>query len=90
MTTLRKDVPIGVVYAPNSIHHGYKLHSNSEADRAVNLNIAYNRLVDFLEFLFDHSEHCNHITQRDAWNEFERWEIRQIKEEKKLKLKKHS
>lgn len=67
--------PAGVVYAPNSIHHGHTRHSNSKADECVNLTIAYNRMVDFMGYLFDESGHCDHITQREAWDEFEKWEV---------------
>jgi len=31
---------------------------------------------EFLEWLFDHSEHCDHISQRKAWKEFEEWELK--------------
>lgn len=30
-------------------------------------------LRDFIEFLFDHSEHCDHITYQEAWDEFQEW-----------------
>jgi hypothetical protein len=29
---------------------------------------------DFMEWLFDISEHCNHITQTEAWIEFENYQ----------------
>lgn len=29
---------------------------------------------DFIEFLFEHSEHCDHITYNEAWEEFQAWQ----------------
>ena len=38
---------------------------------------------DFMEWLFEVSEHCNHITRREAWEEFESWENERDKKKKK-------
>lgn len=62
------------IYAPNSIYHGRPVWTNSASDRLKVLTIEHERLVDFVEFLFDHSEHCDHISHRDAWKEFEIYE----------------
>lgn len=35
------------------------------------------RFRDFLAYLFEHSEHCDHISQSDAWEEFIEWEEKQ-------------
>lgn len=39
------------------------------------------RKGDFLEWLFEHSEHCDHISQSEAWEEFEAWEEKQYDSE---------
>ena len=31
---------------------------------------------DFIEWLFEHSEHCDHISYNEAWQEFEEWEAK--------------
>lgn len=35
------------------------------------------RMNDFIEWLFDVSEHCDHITRGEAFQEFEEWEEKQ-------------
>lgn len=42
---------------------------------------ALERMGDFIEFLFEHSEHCDHITYSDAYAEFEKWEEEEYKKE---------
>ncbi len=63
----------GLVYAPNSVYHGSSVKSLS--DKAA-LTVEVNRLSDFIEFLFEHSDHCDHITQSEAWKEFEIYEVK--------------
>lgn len=60
----------GYVYSPNSLRHLDR--PPIEQLQRVTLELA--RLQDFLEFLFDHSEHCDHITYSEAWHEFEEYE----------------
>lgn len=31
-------------------------------------------MQNFIEYLFEHSEHCDHILQSEAWEEFRQWE----------------
>lgn len=68
----------GFIYSPNSIHHGLKLYSGNRPSlsREAILTMQVARLDDFLEFLFDHSEHCDHISYGDAWKEFEIFEAK--------------
>lgn len=61
----------GLIYAPNSVYH-----FDRSGKEVVHLKIAYERLNDFIEFLFDHSEHCDHISRSDAWKEFEEYEYK--------------
>ena len=75
----------GFIYAPNSIYHGSKIYSHEIGDQLINCNIEKHRLIDFLEFLFDHSEHCDHITQPDAWAEFVEYEAKDSWVETRLK-----
>lgn len=39
--------------------------------------MAIERAWDFINYLFDESEHCDHITVKEAWEEFEEWENKQ-------------
>lgn len=39
-----------------------------------NLKVSIERYRDFIGYLFDESEHCDHISESDAWKEFEEWE----------------
>lgn len=59
------------LYYPNSIHHGAPM---SRMKRETILSLENGRLIDFIEFLFEHSEHCDHISQSEAWKEFEIYE----------------
>ncbi len=68
-----RDRKSGVIYSPNSIAHGSGLLG---AKRETLLTLELERLKDFVDFLFDHSEHCDHISQSEAWNEFEIYEIK--------------
>lgn len=71
------------IYCPGSINHLRELHvvdrqsgrSSLDVPDHVTMRIEIARLTDFIEYLFDHSEHCDHISHRDAWREFELWEI---------------
>lgn len=63
----------GLAYSPNSIYHGAVTVRMSEKAR---LKASRERLSDFIEFLFEHSEHCDHISQSDAWKEFEQYEFK--------------
>lgn len=52
------------------------------SDVADKLTIArmrdgFERRGDFIEWLFEHSEHCNHISYSEAWEEFSKWEDKQ-------------
>ena len=51
--------------------------SEFERKQAKEDFLAAARDDDFMEWLFEVSEHCNHITRREAWEEFEAWELRQ-------------
>lgn len=63
---------IEIIYAPNSIWHGSPIANHSKYSLQ---NIEISRLNDFIDFLFEHSEHCDHISQPEAWKEFEEFEI---------------
>jgi hypothetical protein len=65
-------IEAGVSYNPNSVYHGYITLSK---ERRLMAEIG--RLTDFIEFLFEHSEHCDHISQSDAWSEFEQYEFKE-------------
>lgn len=59
-----------LVYAPNSIYHGMPI---VRLDKQTLDKIEIERKNDFLDWLFD--THCDHITQPDAWKEFEEFEL---------------
>lgn len=65
----------GLLYCPNSIYHGSLLKGMSK-ERKVNSQVE--RMENFLDYLFNHSEHCDHIMQSEAWKEFEEWEVRYL------------
>lgn len=67
----------GLIYAPNSIWHGWP--NNGHHDPKTILTIEKERLADFLNFLFNESEHCDHISYSNAWQEFEEFEHEQSK-----------
>ena len=69
-----KNPDITKVYSPNSIYHGVPI---SHLSKQTLDNIEINRKIDFLEWLFD--THCNHISQVEAWKEFEEFEIENLK-----------
>lgn len=69
---------MGHIQSPNSIYNGMPIYTSSKKDSLILKTIECERLRDFLEFLFDHSEHCDHITYSEAWNEFEEWELKEI------------
>jgi len=75
------------IYAPNSIYHDMAIHDPTRLpiSEKTLLQIENNRLTDFIEFLFEHSEHCDHISQRDAWNEFSKWEAKRSRHRKIIK-----
>lgn len=52
----------------------YYPSNQQEKQQISNLKIQVAALTDFIEYLFDHSEHCDHITYNDAWKEFEEWQ----------------
>ena len=66
----------GLCYAPNSIYHGTKIGGRLSISKEALLTIEVGRLTDFIEYLFEHSEHCDHISQKDAWLEFCEYEIK--------------
>lgn len=78
----------GLLYAPNSVYHlcpiiGNRLNLSKEA--VLTAEVA--ALTDFIDFLFEHSEHCDHITQREAWNEFREFEYKEIMKKESEKEK---
>lgn len=72
-----------LVYAPNSIRHGMKVYSELQSKETI-LRIEIARLNGFIEYLFEYSEHCDHISQTDAWDEFEKYEYAQLINENKI------
>lgn len=74
-----EEIDTNVVYAPNSIYHGCEIYGVLSMSKEMLLTIEVGRLTDFIEWLFEHSEHCDHITQREAWDEFEVYEIEEAK-----------
>lgn len=56
---------------PISIYEETTLQCNSAKDEAINLRRELELNRDFIEWLFDHSEHCDHISFSDAWDQFE-------------------
>jgi hypothetical protein len=55
------------------------LPSNQEDKiRISQLKVQVARMSDFIEYLFEHSEHCDHITYNEAWEEFNQWEESQL------------
>lgn len=53
--------------------------SNQTDKRTIgDLRIAMSRKDDFVEWLFEHSEHCDHIPYSEAWEEFLKWEDSQL------------
>ncbi len=68
-------VDTGFVYAPGSVYHALPIKS---LPQGILDRIEIGRLTDFLEYLFEHSQHCDHISQPDAWKEFEEWEINSV------------
>jgi len=72
-------IELGLLYAPSSIYHGKPLRGTplNLSDVAV-LKVDVAQLNDFLEFLFEHSEHCDHIEQSEAWDEFYEWQFKQL------------
>lgn len=61
------------IYMPNSVNHGFVIPRFSTE---VLLKLECERLRDFIEFLFDHSEHCDHISHNEAWDEFTEYELK--------------
>ena len=68
-----------LIYAPNSMYHGMKINGQLPISDIALARIEISRLTDFIEFLFEHSVHCDHITQSNAWREFEEFEFKNIK-----------
>ncbi len=64
-----------IIDCPNSIQYGMPVNRMS---KETLMNIHMNRMIDFIDFLFNHSVHCDHITQSEAWEEFE-WDNSWIK-----------
>lgn len=56
-----------LIWCPWSINHGMEIGS---VPVTIHNKIEIANLNDFIEFLFEHSEHCDHISQSDAWDEF--------------------
>jgi hypothetical protein len=68
----------GYHYHPNSIIHGMAkpVTGGPGIKTETLLRLEIERMRDFIEFLFDHSEHCDHISHADAWKEFEIYEAK--------------
>lgn len=64
-----------IIDCPNSIYHGMELNSTTGRLPLI-LRMEVEQLRDFIEFLFDHSEHCDHISHADAWKEFKIYEAK--------------
>lgn len=60
-------------YNPNSMIHGTAkgAFGGPGVKQETLLRLELDRMRDFIEFLFEHSEHCDHITFSEAWQEFE-------------------
>jgi len=70
-----------LIFDPNSINHGWPNCGHFSNETLFKIEIA--KLTDFIEFLFEHSEHCDHITQTEAWNEFDLYQYnKKLKEQK--------
>lgn len=68
----------GMLYCPNSVYHGAPVRGNPlNLSREAVLTADVGMLTDFIEFLFEHSEHCDHIEQPEAWDEFFEWQFKQ-------------
>ena len=65
------------IYSPNSVMHGWPRYGIAAPRKEAQAKNNYERLTDFVEFLFEHSEHCDHISQREAWHEFELYELKE-------------
>lgn len=64
-----------LIYAPNSINHGWENSGHFKDTTMLRIEIA--RLYDFIDFLFNDREYCDHTTESEAWDEFEQWEYSQ-------------
>jgi hypothetical protein len=60
----------GVLWSPNSVYHGAPIAGMLPLSQFTLLRNQVEEQNDFIEFLFEHSEHCDHISQRDAWKEY--------------------
>lgn len=67
---------LGLFYCPGSIYHGSSKRMGAASYAEIQDKAELGRLNDFIEYLFEHSEHCNHISQSEAWDEFEQWEFK--------------
>lgn len=52
----------------------YETSNQADKRTIADLRLGMSRRGDFIEWLFDHSEHCDHIPYSEAWKEFELWE----------------
>jgi hypothetical protein len=50
----------------------------SDVQKIRDLILERERVWDFVNYLFDESEHCDHISLREAWEEFEAWQDKMI------------
>lgn len=55
----------------------YEPSDVADKRRISDLMTSMGVMGDFIEWLFDHSEHCDHITYNEAWEEFKQWEEKQ-------------
>lgn len=65
-----------LVYAPNSIHHG--CINGAHFKDSTLLRIEIGKLNDFIRFLFEDSEYCDHANESDAWDEFNQYEFSKL------------
>lgn len=60
----------GLLWSLNSVYHGCPIRGQLPLSPLTLATNESHTLNDFIEFLFEHSEHCDHISQKDAWKEF--------------------
>ncbi len=75
------------IYNPNSVTHRMRkaAFGGPSIKSETILRLELERLRDFVAFLFDHSEHCDHISHSDAWQEFEIYESKTSMEADKIR-----
>jgi len=64
----------------------YESSNQADKNRIRDLMLANERKADFIMYLFDESEHCDHITYNEAWEEFEQWENKKFNSEQNVQV----